>query len=40
MTDLTGDFCTSRIETGKKGPGKNAEEDVYARADRAEVATD
>jgi len=39
--DLTGDFCTSRIETGRqKGTWENAEEDVHAGADRAEAAAD
>jgi hypothetical protein len=41
MTDLTGDFCTSRIETGRqKGIWGNVEEDVYAGADCAEAAAD
>jgi hypothetical protein len=39
--DLTGDFCTSRTERleAERNPGY-AEESVYARADRAEAATD
>jgi hypothetical protein len=39
--DLTGNFCTSRIERLKaeRNPGY-AKESVYARADRAEAATD
>jgi hypothetical protein len=39
--DLTGDFCTSRKERleVRKEP-ENAEENVYARADRGQVAAD
>src|ERR1700682_54196 len=41
LRDLTGDFCTSRIETGiQKGTWENAEEDVHAGANRAEAPTD
>ncbi len=39
--DLPGDFCTSRIETGRqKGTWEHAEEDVHAGADCAEAAAD
>ena len=39
--DLTGDFCISRIETGRrKGTWEHAEEDVHAGADCAEAAAD
>jgi hypothetical protein len=41
IIDLTGNFCTSRIERleAERNPGY-AKESVYARADRAEAATD